>query len=91
MKNIKSNLKKSDVEYLAARCGDVMINPRGLFVIDIVQSMTDSQIILARLGLQLAYRSYFATKRVKFSSWNLKNDLCLSMYLLFIIFIDCHD
>ena len=48
-----NQLKKNDDEYLAARCGDVMINPSGLFVIDIVQSMTDSQIILARLGLQL--------------------------------------
>ena len=62
------SISKSEYEYKGARCGDVMINPRGSFVIDIVQSMTDSQIILARLGLQLSYRSYFATKRVKFSS-----------------------
>lgn len=43
-----------------------MINSRDLFVIDIVQSMIDSQIILAKLGLQLEYRSYFTTKRVFF-------------------------
>lgn len=60
-----------------------MINPRGSFVIDIVQSMTDSQIILARLGLHLSYRSYFATKRLKFSSWNLKNDLCTVFFIIF--------